>query len=53
MATATAVPMRKVGYKVGERAPDFTLQAVTGETYTISEIVASGKSVLLYFFASW
>ena len=45
--------MLKVGYKVGERAPDFTLHAVTGETYTLSEIVATGKSVLLYFFASW
>lgn len=51
--TATAVPTLKVGYKVGERAPDFTLHAVTGETYTLSDIVASGKPVLLYFFASW
>ena len=51
--TATPVPARKIGYKVGEQAPDFSFHAVDGRTYTISEVVASGKAVLLYFFASW
>lgn len=51
--TATPLPARKIGYNVGEQAPDFTLFSVTGQTYTISEATASGKSVLLYFFASW
>ena len=51
--TSTVAPIRKVGYNVGEQAPDFVLHSVTGETYTVSEVVASGKSVLLYFFASW
>ena len=51
--TATPEPARKIGYKVGEQAPDFSFHAVDGRTYTISEVVASGKAVLLYFFASW
>ena len=51
--TATPEPARKIGSKVGEQAPDFTFHAVDGRTYTISEVVASGKAVLLYFFASW
>ena len=52
-ATATPTPTRKVGYNVGEQAPDFVLRSVTGETYSVSEVVGSGKSVLLYFFATW
>ncbi len=50
---AIAVPARKIGYKVGEQAPDFTLFSVDGKIHTISDATASGKSVLLYFFASW
>ena len=35
------------------RAPDFTVTAINGETYTLSEATASGKAVLVYFFATW
>ena len=51
--TATAVPQRRVGSAVGDLAPDFTVRTVTGETVVLSEVLAQGKSVLLYFFASW
>ena len=37
---------------IGESAPDFTLQTVAGETYTLSSIISdSGKVVLINFFA--
>lgn len=49
----TATPNIPVGHNVGQRAPDFTIQAVDGNSYTLSEVTASGKSVLIYFFATW
>lgn len=44
---------RRVGSSVGDLAPDFTVETVDGETVTLSELRGQGKSVLLYFFASW
>lgn len=49
----TATPNIPVGHNVGQRAPDFTIQAVDGTSYTLSEVTASGKAVLVYFFATW
>ena len=52
-AVPTATPNIPVGHNVGQRAPDFTVTAVSGETITLSEVTASGKAVLIYFFATW
>ena len=49
----TATPNIPVGHNVGQRAADFTVTAVSGETITLSEVTASGKAVLVYFFATW
>lgn len=49
----TATPNIPVGHNVGQRAPDFTVTSVRGETITLSEVTASGKAVLVYFFATW
>ncbi|MCY4623937.1 MAG: redoxin domain-containing protein, partial [Chloroflexi bacterium] len=49
----TATPNIPVGHQVGQRAPDFTVTAVSGETVTLSEVTASGKAVIVYFFATW
>lgn len=39
------------GLKVGEIAPNFTLQSLTGETITLKDFV--GKKIVLNFWASW
>lgn len=39
------------GLEAGQIAPDFTLQTLTGETFTLSEL--KGKKVILNFWASW
>ena len=49
----TATPNIPVGHNVGQRAPDFTVTTVDGSTYTLSEVTATGKAVLVYFFATW
>ena len=49
----TATPNIPIGHNVGQRAPDFSVTAVDGNSYTLSDITASGKSVLIYFFATW
>ena len=41
----------ETGIKKGQLAPDFTLQTVTGESFTLSDL--KGKKVLLNFWASW
>ena len=51
--TPTPKPQLPLGSEVGNRAQDFTLTAVNGETYTLSEVNASGKAVIVYFFATW
>ena len=51
--TPTPRPQLPLGSEVGNRAQDFTVTAVNGETYTLSEVNASGKAVILYFFATW
>ncbi|MFC7685669.1 peroxiredoxin family protein [Ureibacillus sp. GCM10028918] len=39
------------GLEKGQIAPNFTLQTLTGETFTLSEL--KGKKVILNFWASW
>lgn len=49
----TATPNIPVGHNVGQRAADFTVTAVDGSTHTLSDVTASGKAVVVYFFATW
>jgi len=37
--------------KVGKQAPDFTMQLLSGESFTLEKL--KGKPVVLNFFASW
>ena len=43
----------KVGSKVGQRVPDFSMQLGDRSTVTSEELVSTGKPVFLYFFATW
>ena len=49
---ATEPPSLKVGYNVGEMAPDFELTTIDGETLSLSDFRGSSP-VLLYFYATW
>lgn len=44
-------PNLPVGSKVGLRAPDFSLQAMDGKTYRLSEL--AGRPVLINYWATW
>jgi peroxiredoxin len=44
-------PNIPVGPQVGLRAPDFTLQAMDGKTYTLSQL--AGRPVLINYWATW
>ena len=48
----TEAPSLKVGYNVGEMAPDFELTTIDGETLSLSDFRGSSP-VLLYFYATW
>lgn len=39
------------GLKIGDKAPDFTLETLTGETISLHEL--TGKRVILNFWATW
>ena len=54
-ATTDAVqePSTPIGHEVGMLAPDFTVETIAGETFTLSEVTGAGSPVLLYFFATW
>ena len=43
----------KVGSKVGQRVPEFSMQLGDGSTVTSQELVSTGRPVFLYFFATW
>ena len=50
----TSVPTtREIGADVGNVAPDFTLTLADGSTVDQAALLAEGKPVLLYFFATW
>lgn len=50
-ASEPAQPSIEVGYKAGQRAPDFMLTTVGGENLTLDSF--RGRPVILYFFATW
>jgi len=47
----TVIPTGNIGANVGDIAPDFTLNDVDGNSYTLSQF--KGKPVLLAYFATW
>ncbi|WP_106497530.1 TlpA family protein disulfide reductase [Lentibacillus sp. Marseille-P4043] len=51
MAGAAIVPPGKTGVETGEKAPDFELETLSGETVKLSEL--KGQKVFLNFWASW
>lgn len=50
-AAASTTGEEPVGTDVGERAPDFTLTDIDGNSFSLSEL--RGRPVVLYFSASW
>ena len=53
-STQTAdVPALSVGGDVGNQAPDFTVTLADGTTASQADLLADGKPLLLYFFATW
>lgn len=50
---AAQEPSVPVGHSVGMLAPDFTVETVGGESFTLSEVTGAGSPVLLYFFTTW
>ena len=50
---AAPAPGPAAGHAIGDLAPDFTVETVTGETFALSEAAAAGSPVLLYFFTTW
>jgi len=56
VVTVTPQPVgaqKPVGTGVGDRAPDFTIGAIDGESISLDGLLAQGKGVILYFFATW
>jgi peroxiredoxin len=47
------MPKSETLLKVGDRAPDFTLQDYNDKPFTLSEIVKKGKVLLLFFRGTW
>ena len=50
---AAPEPGLAVGHSIGDLAPDFTVETVSGESITLSEVTGAGSPVLLYFFTTW
>ena len=50
---AAPEPSIPVGHSVGMLAPDFTVDTIAGEAFTLSEVTGAGSPVLLYFFTTW
>ena len=54
VAQREPAPEEMTGVKVGETAPDFTLTALDGKEYTLSEMVKDGPvAVVFYRSADW
>ncbi len=53
--TSNAVSSQQVavGTEEGQKAPDFTVTTIDGETSTLSELNKAGAPVFLYFSATW
>ena len=48
-AQGKAAPADMTGLKVGEKAPDFSLKAQDGKTYTLSEVAKKGTVALVFY----
>ncbi|NQU73615.1 MAG: TlpA family protein disulfide reductase [Candidatus Omnitrophica bacterium] len=44
---------QKEALEVGAKAPDFTLQDIAGQEVSLKDVLASNKSTLLVFWATW
>ena len=49
----TPTPEPSAGNLVGDRIPGFTLTFADGSEATLDSLLATGKPVLLYYFATW
>ena len=49
MPKRETIDLSKVGPKVGERVPDFTLQDQTGRTRTLASVLGSKGAMLVFF----
>ena len=52
-ASPEPTPALKVGGKVGNRAPDFTVTLGDGGSATLASLLEEEKPLLLYFFTTW
>jgi peroxiredoxin len=50
---APAFTQATIGYSVGERVPDFQLTLVDGSTFSAQDLISEGRTVFLFFTASW
>ena len=50
-AATPAVVAVEIGYKVGQKAPDFMLTTAEGEQVSLEGF--QGRPLLLYFYATW
>lgn len=50
-AVSYEMDLNQAGLKQGQMAPDFTLQTLSGEKFTLSDL--QGKKVVLNFWATW
>ena len=50
---AAPEPSIPIGHSVGMLAPDFTVDTIAGESFTLSDVTEAGSPVLLYFFTTW
>ena len=46
-------PIVKIGSAVGERAPDFEVTFLDGNSVSREELAAEGRPAFLYFMATW
>lgn len=42
-----------IGTRKGQFAPDFSVETIDGETIKLSELTASGKPAMVYFWTTW
>ncbi len=50
--TSTPIPL-PTGHRVGNSAPDFTVETVDGVTVSLTDYKQANQPVVVYFFATW